>query len=173
MKTLFLTCFSLLLFASCGVTLDSVTDSNLSKSFNNPLIVIPYEQNRTKTFTNNLKVNLQSVFAENNRKVEVILIQSKEEKLTLNAEDDVATLISQRVNNGRKDLVIFFKPTELQYYNGGLQTASYQIVAIDVVAEKEVWKANFSSSGSFGPSTFARSSAEKIFQKLRSDKIIE
>ena len=173
MKNLFYACCSVLFFVSCGVTIDSIVDNNLAKSYNNPLMVIPYEKYQTGTFSANLKNNLEKTFSLNNRKIEVLLVASKEEELTLNAEDDISTKINQRINEDNKDIVILFKPTELQYYNGGLQKATYQIIAVDVMTEREVWKANFSSSGTFGPSTFAQASAEKIYQKLRMDNIIE
>jgi hypothetical protein len=54
-----------------------------------------------------------------------------------------------------------------------LQSASYQIIGIDLETKREVWKANFSSSGSFGPSTFAKSATQKIYQKLKDDKILK
>ncbi|MFA0960623.1 hypothetical protein AB9P05_02325 [Roseivirga sp. BDSF3-8] len=165
---------SLLMLSGCGVQLQSVVDPHLSTSYKRPLIVIPFESGRTVTFSNSLKRHLEDVFSQNQQEVDVLLISAdRRDELALNVEDDRDKKIANAIVEGGKDLVIFFKPEQLEYYNGTLQTASYQLIGIDTGTNREVWKANYSSSGSFGPSIFARASAEKIFKQLLDDNIIK
>ena len=164
----------ILLLSSCGVTLQSVVDNNLTKTYDNPLLVIPYEKHRTLNFSNNLKKNIEEIYSVNNEKVEVILIeQSSKADLTLNSTNDGEMKINNAITEDGKDIIIVFKPLNLQYYNNALQSISYQLIGTDIETRREVWKANFSSSGSFGPSTFARASAQKIYQQLKDDRILK
>jgi hypothetical protein len=171
MRKIFTVAIAILMFSSCGVTLQSVVQTELAKTYNNPLIVIPFEY-QTEYFTNNLKRNFKEVFDLNNKKVEILLIEISKEELALNSNDGNEIKINNAIMQDKKDLILIFKPVKLQYYNGGLQSASYQITGIDLETKREVWKANFSSSGSFGPSTFAKTSVQKIYQKLKDDKIL-
>ena len=168
--TLFLT---IILLTSCGVSIDSVVDNSAIKEpYKNPLIVIPYEEYSTKNFTEELKKKLEVEFKNANKKVEFLLVQQKSEKLTLNQNDDLNTKINDAIRTDNKDIVFIFKPTNLSYYNGGLQSATYKLTGIDVITKKEVWMAEFNSSSSFGPALFAEKSAKKIFEKLRLDKVL-
>lgn len=166
--TLLLIFFTL---TSCGVTLHSVVDSSLTEKYNNPLIVIPYE-GQTRSFSNNLKSNLEETFSSENQKVEVILYKISNTELTLNSQNASESSINSTIVNDQKDIIIVFKPVRLQYYNGGLQRAEYQLIGTDIETKKEVWKANFSSSGSFGPSTFAKAAASKIYTQLKADGVL-
>lgn len=171
MKQIFLFTALVFVLSGCGVTLDSVVDNNLSKHYENPLLVIPYSE-ESFNFSKNLKYNIEGVFSQNKQKAEVLLIAIQKEELKLNNNNKNDALISNKVMSDSKDLVVMFRPQKLQYSNGSLQTASYQLVGIDVDTKREVWKANFSSSGSFGPSTFAKKSAEKIYLQLREDGVL-
>ena len=148
-----------------------MVDSNLEKKYENPLLVIPYE-NQTLNFSNSLKRNLEEVFSINNQKVEVLLVKVGRGELTLNSNDATEVQINNSIVKDNKDLIIVFKPDQLQYYNGGLQSASYQLVGTDLQSKREVWKANFGSSGTFGPSTFAKASATKIYSQLKADGVL-
>lgn len=162
-----------LLLTSCGVSIKSVVDSSaIEKPYNNPLIVIPYEKGSTRNFSEKLKEKLGIEFSNANKKVEFLLVEQKSEKLTLNQNDDVNSKIDNAVRTDQKDIVFIFKPTNLSYYNGGLQSATYKLTGIDVITKKEVWKAEFNSSSSFGPAMFAEKSAQKIFEKLKTDKVL-
>jgi hypothetical protein len=171
MRKYFTLVFAILILSSCGVTLESVVQTEVSKKYDSPLIVIPFEY-RTGYFANKLKSNFEEIFAMNNIKVEILLVEISKEELALNSSNGNEIRINNAITQDKKDIVIIFKPVKLQYYNGELQSASYQITGIDCDTKREVWKANFSSSGSFGPSTFAKLSAQKIFQKLRDDKVL-
>ena len=161
----------IILFSSCGVKLQSVVQSGLTNVYENPLLVILYGENQTWFFSNDLKNTLEETFSLNHQKVEILLIETSKNKLVLNATDDIEMQINNVIKRDNKDLVIIFKPVRLGYSNGGLQSASYQLIGVDVGTKREVWKADFSSSGSFGPSTFAKASAQKIYQKLKEDRI--
>jgi hypothetical protein len=171
MRKIFTLAIAILILSGCGVTLQSVVQTELAKTYNNPLIIIPIEY-RTDYFANNLKRNFEEIFVMNNKKVEIFLIKISKEELALNSNDGNEIKINNAIAQDKKDLILVFKPVKLEYYSGSLQSASYQITGIDTDTKREVWKANFSSSGSFGPSTFAKTSVQKIFQKLRDDKIL-
>lgn len=162
-----------IVLTSCGVTINSVVDSYAIKEpYKNPLIVIPYEKYSTRNFSKKLKEKLEVEFSNANRDVEFLLIEQKSEELTLNQNDDVNTRIDNAIRADQKDIVFIFKPTNLSYYNGGLQSATYKLTGIDVMTKKEVWKAEFNSTSSFGPALFAEKSAQKIFEKLKVDKVL-
>jgi len=164
---------SILFLSACGVSLQSVVDSNLTQSYKNPLLVIPYDNQKTFFFSANLKSHLEDVFSENNQKVQVILSeQPSPGELTLNTNTSPQDEINIAISEDHKDLLIIFQPVKLEYVNGGLVSATYQLVSTDIKTKKEVWKANYSSSGSFGPSTFGRPSAQKIYQKLKGDGVL-
>ncbi|WP_196887334.1 hypothetical protein [Aureivirga sp. CE67] len=173
MKKLFTLFLISILFSSCGVTIDSVVDHSLfKKPYENSLIVIPYEKYSTKNFSRELQDNLKYEFKENNMKVDFILFEAKDESLSLNQDDYIEKQINRAIVEGEKDILFIFKPTNLDYVNGGLQSATYKLVGIDVKTKKEVWKAKFSSSSSFGPAMFAEKSAKTIFAKLKEDGVL-
>lgn len=161
-----------ILFLSCGVSIKSVVDSSAIKvPYKNPLIVIPYEYT-TQNFSERLNEKLDEVFAENQEKIEIILYERNKKELTLNENDNIDQIISNSIKKDNKDLLLIFKPTNLEYYNGGIQSATYELVGIDTKTKKEVWKASFNSSSSFGPALFAEKSAKKIYEKLKTDKVL-
>lgn len=150
MKTITLL-FALLVLQSCGVTLKSVVDdSSIRVAYKNPLIVIPY-QRETKIFATRLKENFETLFAMDQKKVEVYLFEISKRELKLNETDVIATKINNSIQGDSKDLIIVFNPTNLLFQNGGLVSATYQIVANDTNSSKEIWKAEFNSKSSFGP----------------------
>jgi hypothetical protein len=164
---------TIILLTSCGVSIKSVVDSSAIKEpYKNPLIVIPFEKYSTRNFSEKLKEKLEEEFNNENKKVEFLLVEQKSEKLALNENDDVNSKIDNAIRVDQKDIILIFKPTNLSYYNGGLQSATYKLTGIDVNTKKEVWKATFNSSSSFGPALFAEKSAQKIFEKLKTDKVL-
>jgi hypothetical protein len=168
--TVFLT---FILLTSCGVSIDSVVDSAAIKEpYKNPLVVIPYEKYSTRNFSEKLEEKLQIEFDNHNKKVEFLLVERASEKLALNQNENVNSKINNAIIRDQKDIVLIFKPTNLSYYNGGLQSATYQLTGIDVATKKEVWKAEFNSSSSFGPALFAEKSAKVIYEKLKADKVL-
>ena len=105
----------LLLLSSCGVTLKSVVDNSLTKTYDNPLFVIPYEKHRTLNFSNNLKKNIEEIYSVNNEKVEVLLIeQSSRDDMTLISTNDGEMKINNAITKDGKDIIIVFKPVNLQ-----------------------------------------------------------
>ena len=161
-----------ILFSSCGVSIKSVVDSSAIKEpYKNPLIVIPYEYS-TKNFSERLEEKLEEVFDENQQKIDIVLFERNKKELTLNEDNNLDQIISNSINKDNKDLLLIFRPTNLEYYNGGIQSATYELVGIDTKTKKEVWKASFNSSSSFGPALFAEKSAKKIYEKLKMDKVL-
>jgi hypothetical protein len=162
-----------ILLTSCGVSIKSVVDNSLiDKPYNNPLIVIPYEKGSTRNFSNKLKENIEIEFQSEQKPVEIFIFEKTSTGLTLNANSGIDQKINNVIINDKKDLLLIFNPTNLQYYNGGLQSATYELVGIDTQTKKEVWKATFNSNSSFGPAMFAEKSAKIIFEKLKADKVL-
>jgi hypothetical protein len=159
--------------ASCGVTIKSVVDNNSRiETFKNSLIVIPFEKGVTKNFVENFKEEIEQLFKQDNKKIEIILFEKSNKTLQLNENSDIDQQINFSINQDDKDLLIIFKPSNLAFYNGALQSLTYEIVAIETKSKKEVWKAEFNSNSSFGPALFAKKSAKTIYDKLLTDKIL-
>jgi hypothetical protein len=164
---------ALFLVSSCGVQLKSVVDQSLDTPYMNTLVVIPYENGITRNFSNVLKEKIAEKFAAANKKVEIILIeQARKNELKLNNSADVNAKINSAIARDNKDLILIFRPTRMQFYNGGLQSATYLITGTDIKSKKEVWKAEFTSSSSFGPAMFAEKAATTIYDKLKMDGVI-
>src|SRR5690606_37847505 len=106
---------------SCGVSIKSVVDNSLiDKPYNNPLIVIPYEKGSTRNFSNKLKENIEIEFQSEQKPVEIFIFEKTSTGLTLNANSGIDQKINNVIINDKKDLLLIFNPTNLQYYNGGL-----------------------------------------------------
>jgi len=161
-----------ILLTSCGVTIKSVADKSITEPYQKPFIVIPYEKYSTKNFSKKLKEKIEIEFQNDNRSVNIYIFEKQNKGLSLNANNEVDKKINETILNGKIDLLLIFKPTHLQYTNGGLQSVTYELVGIDTKTKKEVWKAEFSSSGGFGPAMFAEKSAKIIYEKLKTDKIL-
>lgn len=161
-------------FSSCGVSIQSVVDNSATKEpYSNPYIVIPYEKFATHNFSKQLKKKIEGEFALEQKKIEVYIFENtSNDQLTLNHTDGAEEHIGKTIASDQKDLLLIFTPTNLQYHNGGLQSATYELTGIDTKTKKEVWKARMVSSSSFGPAMFAEKSARKIYEKLKADKIL-
>ncbi|WP_053976773.1 hypothetical protein [Mangrovimonas xylaniphaga] len=173
MKQRFVLLLLVMLLTSCGVYIKFVVDySGTNRPYGNPLIVIPYERGSTRNFTNKLKENMEAKFEEDAKQVEILLFEKAKKGLTLNTSEGREAQVNSSIVSGNKDLLLLFNPTNMQYYNGGLISVTYELVGIDTQTNKEVWKATFNSSSSLGPAMFAEKSAKTIFEKLKADKVI-
>lgn len=173
MNRYLLTTLILVALSSCGVQIKSVVDKSVTTTpYSNPLIVIPYESGITKNFTSLLKQKIEEKFRTDNRKVEILLVEQSRSELKLNSTADINAKIDSAISSDNKDLILIFRPTKMQFYNGGLQSATYLITGTDLKSRREVWKAEFSSSSSFGPSLFADKVATSIYDKLKLDSVI-
>jgi len=171
MKRTILIC-TLILFISSCVSIRSISDYSSKKQYENILIVIPYESGATKRFVNKLKIKLEEQFNASNTRIEFILFEKSKDNLVLNQEKLLNDRISIALSRDPKDLILYFYPTNLYYTNGQLQTVYYNAVGIDPSNKNEVWKAEFSTTGLFGPTMFAKQCAQIIYDKLKVDKII-
>lgn len=173
MKKYLLTTLIIATLSSCGVQIKSVVDkSSFTNPYSNPLIVIPYENGVTRNFTDLMKQKIEEKFRADNRKVEILLVEQSRSDLKLNSSADIDAKINAAISSDNKDLILIFKPTKMQFYNGGLQSATYLITGTDLKSRREVWKAEFTSSSSFGPSLFADKAATSIYEKLKLDNVI-
>lgn len=172
MRKIFALILLSIILTSCGVSIDSVVDKNLNRVYYKPLIVIPYEPGATRNFSNKLKEKLEIILQEEGKKADFIIFPKENNTLELNQGDAINERIGRAIVNGDKDILLIFKPTHLQFMDGGLQSATYELVGIDVNTKKEIWKAKFNSSSSWGPALFAEKSAQVIFDKLREDRVM-
>lgn len=163
----------ILLLSGCGISLQTVVEPNLTKTYDNLLLVIPYEHN-TLDFAEKFELTIEELFSTSNQKIEVLLFeQSSDTDLSLNSPADIEIKINNMITKDAKDLIIVFKPVSLEYLNDGLQSASYQLVGTDIETDREIWKANLSSSCAFGPVKVAKRSAREVYQKLKDDNILK
>ena len=58
----------LLMLISCGVKMESIVDENLTKHYQKPLLVIPYQQDLSG-FVAKLKRKIEGTFAQSNLEV--------------------------------------------------------------------------------------------------------
>lgn len=171
MKSNVLGVMLLLMLISCGVKMESIVDENLTKRYQKPLLVIPYQQDLSG-FVAKLKRKIEGTFAQSNQEVKVLGFLQAERGLALNEESKADRMISEAVAVNKNDLVIIFQPGKFEFSNGALQVAAYQLVGMDVQSKKEVWKANFKVTGTFGAGTMAKTAAEKIYLQMKKDRII-
>ena len=54
----------------------------------------------------------------------------------------------------------------------GRTHVNYSLTGIDVVTQKEVWKARFNTSSSFETNGLAKKAAQKILERLKTDKVL-
>jgi len=173
MNKYLLTTLVLVTLTSCGVQIKSVVDkSTTTNPYANTLIVIPFEDGVTRNFASILKQKIEEKFRADNRKVEILLVEQSRSELKLNSTADIDAKINAAILRDNKDLILIFRPTKMQFYNGGLQSATYLITGMDLKSKREIWKAEFSSSSSFGPSLFADKAATSIYEKLKLDQVI-
>ncbi|RZJ71452.1 hypothetical protein [Flavobacterium sp.] len=157
----------LLSLISCGVQKDSIVDyTNKKKSYTNVIFVMPYRKFETKNYINNLKEELDKIFASNQKKVEIITFENEKEGLKLNQDSQIQETINAKIKEDAKDLLLILRPTNMMFTDGALQDFEYEIVGIDTSTKKEVWKGEFRVRGQFGPSTFLKKSANGIYEEL-------
>jgi len=94
------------------------------------------------------------------------------DELKLNSNSEINDKINKAVREDEIDLVLFFKAKRLETYNGMNTSLTYIITGTDTKSHKEVWKAEFKSESSYGPSLYAKKSAKTIYEKLKADKIL-
>jgi hypothetical protein len=168
-----LSIFSLvLILAGCGVTIESIVDSNLRTAYKKPLFVLFYEEYSTDSFTGALKYSLQQEFNAQNIEAKVLRLEHVNEELSLNSKNDAEIEISQAVVSGASDFVIIVSATGLRYQDGMLNSATFQLVGIDTSTNREVWKAKLKASSAVGPSLFVEQAARKIMEQLKIDRVL-
>jgi|LSQX01.1.fsa_nt_gb hypothetical protein len=163
---------SFTLMTSCISIKTVVDESAIKEPYKNPLIVILYDKYNTKKFSEKLKTNMELQFRNANIKVEFIFSDLKSsDELTLNQNDDLNTKINNAINNDQKDIVFILKPASISYQNNA-KFVNYSLTGIDVVTQKEVWKARFNTSSSFETNGLAKKAAQKILERLKTDKVL-
>ncbi|MGC4023458.1 MAG: hypothetical protein QM734_16670 [Cyclobacteriaceae bacterium] len=173
MRKCFLTTLIVAVLSSCGVQIKSIADGSVAAyPYSNPLIVIPFESGVTKNFTSLLKTKIEDRFKADNRKVEILLVEQKQDEFKLNSTTDINTKINVVTSSNNKDLVLIFMLTKMQFFNGVLRSVTYQITGRDLRSKKEVWKAEFTSNSSFGQAVFIDKAATRIYEKLKLDKVL-
>ena len=174
MKLIITSILAMTLLANCGVSSRSVVDREAIKEpYKNPLIVIPYDKGAVQKFSLKLKENIENDFMKDSKKVEVILFESPKKELELNTNNEIDDKINSSVQSNNKDLVIIFKPTNYSYYNGSLESATYEIVAMDAKTRKEVWKCKLTTKVTIvGLSTMGQKSAKVFYDKVTAEGVL-
>ena len=161
------------LFTSCSSTINTVIDRNeLKQPFKNPLMVILYNPEITKSFCEKLKEKFETYLQQDSKKADFILVKIHKKELALNDTDSTAFKVEQSIQNNNSDVVIIFKPTHYTFENGGLGEISYLITAIDVATKKEVWKATLTSKSSFGMNGVTDKTATLVYGRLVGEGVI-
>ncbi len=164
--------FLVAIMSSCSISIKSIVDSKAKKEiYTNPLIVIPYEKNTTEKFNSKLKKEIETLFTGDKINVETFICETTRGELKLNDTSENDEKINSIIKNEGKDLLIIFKPRSLNFMNGSIVNANYEVVAIDVSRNMEVWKSEFDYAAFFGSQTFVATLAKKIYSKLKTDKI--
>ncbi len=173
MKKIFTLILLSIFLTSCGVSIESVVDRSVKQPFNHPLVIMLYDKDNLDVFTYKLRRELSAYFKNDEKQVRFILHENGNDKLTLNDRNsNIDSKINEAIVEGKRDLLLIFKPTNLSYTNGGLIAVNYQIIGINTHTKKEVWKANFDVNSSFGPSSATEKVAKAIFNKLKEDQIL-
>lgn len=156
----------------CGVKIQSVVDRSLTAPYSNPLVLILYDVEEARNFSSLLKDKIGEVFKANNQIVQVSLVEQNSSQLKLNSVDEVDRKVSAAVALDNKDLVLILRPTRISMGDFGPVSSTYVISGTDLKSKREVWKAEFTTTSSFGPSLFAEKTALSIYKKLKSDRIL-
>jgi len=170
-KFLFLVTIGLL--ASCTSTINSVVDPSYSpKRPESPMIAIIYEYGANYSFSNSLKKKLEQYFYNDQRKIEIFLIENKKPELKIEANNETADKIEWIIEEGDNDLAIIIKPTFLHFEGYSLKGAEYEIIAVQTKTNKVIWKSEFDFQTFFGSYTAVDKVANQIYSTLKSDHIL-
>jgi hypothetical protein len=122
----------------------SIVDPNYAKQkYSNPLLVIPYEKNTTEKFNSKLKREIEALFFVDKIKVETFICETKRGDLKLNERSENEDKINEIIKDDQKDLVLVFTPVSINFTNGTIIDAVYEITAIETSNNNEVWKSEF------------------------------
>ena len=170
----------IVLFNACSVTVDSMIDkSNANKPYRNILIVLPVEKSSLRDFTGQLKQNMENNFKADNKKVEIIYHELSTSSNSKDIFRDIKKSYNTLINDDRKDLVVVFQPLnqnnsesvgDKEGNRKGFR--SFKIVATDTKTNTDPWIASINSSNVISKKSFAKKSADLLFQKLKTDGII-
>jgi len=155
------------IFASCGVSINSIVKPGLEKSYKNPLIAIEIN-NHSRNFAKNLKKRLQQTFLEHDKKIEVLLVPAQGSANLSFEENEIQAekMIEDEIKKGNRDLLIYFRHTDIHLVDGILRSLKYFLISFDTESSEEVWKAKIEVAGYFGPSSFGQVSFQKNLSKI-------
>lgn len=159
------------LFALSGcVSVRSVVDSEAIKEpFKNPVFFI-FNYDDDKKLGEGVKTNLEELLKNDNLASFNLKLIPAEGFVELDAQDRIKKVISE--NSVTSDIIFTVEPDEKYYERGKLLSMKYVITGVSTKTKKEVWKADFYVSDSFRIDRHAKSSAKKIFEKLKIDKVL-
>ena len=173
---LFSTIFSLTLLTSC-FSVKSNGSQNVGAVYKKPLFVITDIKDNTKGFSKKLKRELDEELANLYTPSQIILVERNEigrtkDTIKLDSKENINSQINTAVLNLHSDVIIIFNPTHVQWANGAISSIKYDIIAIDVISKKQIWKGNFKAGGLIGPKSYAEQAAKESYQKLKEDRIL-
>ncbi|WP_346883141.1 hypothetical protein [uncultured Algibacter sp.] len=160
-----LSCFS------CKTSMESYASNAIKDGlYKNTLIVIPYTIG-SKKYSKKLKQKLLKQYENHSNKVDFLLFEKEDYKLFLYTNSEIDKKIQKIITDDKKDFLIIFKSTDVNYTYQGLRSVHYEVSGIDVASKKEIWKAKLHAKSGLGPETLVKKTARIIYQKLEYDRI--
>ncbi len=166
--------FCVLIFG-CSSSIKSVVDhSNIAHPYHAPLAVLPCKSGPLLRLSEKIGNALTKLLTTDSNKMDLLILERREQELTLNSKDDVNQKITDAVKSNQNDVVLVFKPTHLDMYNGAFVGVKYLVTAIDVSTDKEVWKAeiNWSGGSLAGVGAIAESVSKTLYGRLVGDGVL-
>lgn len=164
---------AVVILAGCTSTINSVVDPSYSpKKPENPMIAIIYEYGPNYSFSNRLKKKLEQYFYEDQRKIEIFLVENKKHELKIEANNETADIIETIIQEGDNDLAIIVKPTFLYFKRYSFKGAEYEISAIQTKTNKVIWRSEFDFQTFLGSYTVVEKVANQIYSTLKSDHVL-
>lgn len=166
MKKIFALLF-LIILSSCTSVRSIVSDS-IKQPYKKPSFVILHTPDN-KELAEKMKEGFTEMLSKDNIEPKVTLITGSKTN-EINA--------SERINRALKhstygsDIVFTLDPKLGHYQGNRLITIEYEVIGTDTKSKQEVWKANFITSHSFKISKQGKSSSAKMYEKLKSDKVL-
>jgi hypothetical protein len=152
--------------SGCGVQLStSVERGEFSKPYTRPLFVLQHN-NQLKGFSSDLEYSLKAKFMTQNKIVKIMQTNEGGE-IALYSKGPTAGKINALIASDSIDIVIFFRPTELQ--SSLASNLTYLILATDVRKQVNVWRGHSQSSMN---SNGAVKLTAKVHEKLLADRVL-
>lgn len=157
-----------LTIVSCGVTINSVVDTQNPKVYDDLLIVIP-KPDYFRFFVPKFKTTLEEQLNLYNIDYEILIVEPMSKKLELNINDNVIPIASKE----GKDLIVYLLPRNVFILGNLIRNFEYEIIGVSTEYEKEVWKSFMKVKCQFGPSSQKEKISQLFLNQLNKDGVIK